>query len=59
MEDGRFFNLKVSLFIYLMSIKDIITVPDETLKKISDPLERVSTNAVSYTHLTLPTILLV
>ncbi len=27
-----------------MSIKDIITVPDETLKKISEPLENVSTN---------------
>ena len=27
-----------------MSIKDIITVPDETLKKISKPLEKVSTN---------------
>ena len=23
-----------------MSIKDIITVPDETLKKISEPLEK-------------------
>ena len=27
-----------------MSIKDIITVPDETLKKISDPVEKVSIN---------------
>ena len=27
-----------------MSIKDIITVPDETLKKISEPLEKVSDN---------------
>ena len=27
-----------------MSIKDIITVPDETLKKISEPLEKVSNN---------------
>ena len=27
-----------------MSIKDIITVPDQTLKKISEPLEKVSTN---------------
>ena len=27
-----------------MSIKDIITVPDETLKKISEPLEKVGTN---------------
>ena len=27
-----------------MSIKDIITVPDETLKKISEPLEKVSAN---------------
>ncbi len=27
-----------------MSIKDIITVPDETLKKISEPLEKVTTN---------------
>ena len=27
-----------------MSIKDIITVPDETLKKISEPLEKVNTN---------------
>ena len=26
-----------------MSIKDIITVPDETLKKISEPLEKVTT----------------
>ena len=27
-----------------MSIKDIITVPDETLKKISVPIEKVGTN---------------
>ena len=27
-----------------MSIKDIITVPDETLKKISDPIEKVGEN---------------
>ena len=27
-----------------MSIKDIITVPDETLKKISEPVEKVGTN---------------
>ena len=27
-----------------MSIKDIITVPDETLKKISDPITRVGVN---------------
>ena len=27
-----------------MSIKDIITVPDETLKKISNPIEKVSLN---------------
>ena len=27
-----------------MSIKDIITVPDETLKKISDPVTRVGVN---------------
>ena len=27
-----------------MSIKDIITVPDETLKKISEPLEKVTIN---------------
>ena len=27
-----------------MSIKDIITVPDETLKKISDPVEKVGIN---------------
>ena len=27
-----------------MSVKDIITVPDETLKKISEPLEKVSNN---------------
>ena len=27
-----------------MSIKDIITVPDETLKKISEPLEKVTNN---------------
>ena len=27
-----------------MSIKDIITVPDETLKKISEPLEKVGAN---------------
>ena len=27
-----------------MSIKDIITVPNETLKKISDPIEKVGVN---------------
>ncbi len=27
-----------------MSIKDIITVPDETLKKISKPVEKVGIN---------------
>ena len=27
-----------------MSIKDIITVPDQTLKKISTPLEKVNQN---------------
>ena len=27
-----------------MSIKDIITVPDETLKKISEPIEKVGVN---------------
>jgi len=27
-----------------MSIKNIITVPDETLKKISDPIEKVGLN---------------
>ncbi len=27
-----------------MSIKDIITVPDEILKKISDPIEKIGTN---------------
>ena len=27
-----------------MSIKDIITVPDETLKKKSDPIEKVGLN---------------
>ena len=27
-----------------MSIKDVITVPDEILKKISDPIDKVSTN---------------
>ena len=27
-----------------MNIKDIITVPDETLKKISDPIEKVGIN---------------
>ena len=27
-----------------MSIKDIITVPNETLKKISDPIEKVGLN---------------
>ena len=27
-----------------MSIKDIITIPDETLKKISQPIEKISTN---------------
>ena len=27
-----------------MSIKHIITVPDETLKKISDPIEKVGVN---------------
>ena len=33
-----------------MSIKDIITVPDETLKKISQPLEKVSTNEKKLIH---------
>ena len=42
-----------------MSIKEIITVPDETLKKISDPIEKISNNEkllmifrsqVKYTH---------
>jgi len=27
-----------------MTIKDIITVPDETLKKISDPVEKIVLN---------------
>ena len=27
-----------------MTIKDIITVPDETLKKISDPIEKIGIN---------------
>ena len=27
-----------------MGIKDIITVPDETLKKISEPIEKVGVN---------------
>ena len=27
-----------------MSIKDIITVPDEILKKVSEPLEKVGDN---------------
>ena len=27
-----------------MSIRDIITVPDETLKKISEPIEKVGVN---------------
>tara|TARA_Y100001970_G_scaffold22863_1_gene26548 strand:+ start:15725 stop:16249 length:525 start_codon:yes stop_codon:yes gene_type:complete len=27
-----------------MSIRDIITVPNETLKKISDPIEKIGTN---------------
>ena len=27
-----------------MSIKDIITVPDETLKKVSEPIEKVGIN---------------
>ena len=27
-----------------MSIKNIITIPDETLKKISEPVEKVGTN---------------
>ena len=27
-----------------MTIKDIITVPDETLKKISEPIEKVGIN---------------
>ena len=27
-----------------MSVKSIITVPDETLKKISEPIEKVGTN---------------
>ena len=29
-----------------MTIKDIITVPDETLKKISEPVEKVGTNEI-------------
>ena len=29
-----------------MSIKDIITVPNETLKKISDPIEKVGVNEI-------------
>ena len=29
-----------------MSIKDIITVPNETLKKISDPIEKVGANEI-------------
>ena len=29
-----------------MTIKDIITVPDETLKKISKPVEKVGTNEI-------------
>ena len=29
-----------------MSIKDIITVPNETLKKISDPIEKVGINEI-------------
>ena len=27
-----------------MTIKDIITVPDETLKKISEPIEKIGIN---------------
>ena len=27
-----------------MTIRDIITVPDETLKKISEPIEKVGVN---------------
>ena len=27
-----------------MSIKDIITIPDETLKKISEPIEKIGMN---------------
>ena len=27
-----------------MTIKDIITVPDETLKKISEPIEKIGVN---------------
>ena len=33
-----------------MSIKDIITVPDETLKKISEPIEKVGQNEKKLIH---------
>ena len=33
-----------------MSIKDIITVPDETLKKISEPIEKVGENEKKLIH---------
>ncbi len=33
-----------------MSIKDIITVPDELLKKISEPIEKVGTNEKKLIH---------
>ena len=33
-----------------MSIKHIITVPDETLKKISDPVEKVGVNEKKFNY---------
>ena len=33
-----------------MSIKDIITIPDETLKKISTPVEKVGENEIKLIH---------
>ena len=55
-----------------MAIREIIKVPNPILKKVSKPVDQVDDEirgilddmldtmyAVSYTHLTLPTILLV
>ena len=37
-----------------MSIKNIITVPDEILKKISDPIEKVGFNEKKLVHIPNP-----
>ena len=52
-----FFKSKISLFIYLMTIKEIITVPDEILKKVSEPIEKIeSRKNLSIIYLTQCTI---